>query len=55
MQYLTYNVQLNMSENTRNYWNAAINIAHRANHPTSTTMPVDGALIALVGKAQSTA
>lgn len=32
-------------------WNAAINIAHRANHPTSTTMPVDGALTALVGKA----
>ena len=36
-------------------WNAAINIALRGKHPTSTCLPIDGGLIALVGKAQSTA
>ena len=34
-------------------WNAAVNIAQRANHPTSTVLPIDGRIKALVGKAQS--
>lgn len=34
-------------------WNAAVNIAQRANHPTSTILPIDGKMQALVGKAQS--
>jgi IS605 OrfB family transposase len=36
-------------------WNASLNIALRANHPTSTQIPIDGKLIALVGRAPSTA
>ena len=36
-------------------WNAAVNIAQRANHPTSTILPIDGRMQALVGKAQSAA
>ena len=36
-------------------WNAAVNIAQRANHPTSTVLPIDGKMQALVGKAQSAA
>jgi IS605 OrfB family transposase len=36
-------------------WNAAVNIAQRANHPTSTVLPIDGKMQALVGKAQSVA
>ena len=36
-------------------WNAAVNIAQRAKHPTSTCLPIDGKLSALVGKAQSMA
>ena len=36
-------------------WNAAVNIAQRANHPTTTVLPIDGKMQALVGKAQSTA
>ena len=36
-------------------WNAAVNIAFRANHPTSKILPLDGKLSVLVGKAQSTA
>jgi IS605 OrfB family transposase len=34
-------------------WNAAVNIAQRANHPTPTVLPIDGKMQALVGKAQS--
>ena len=36
-------------------WNAAVNIAQRANHPTSTILPIDGKMRALVGKALSAA
>ena len=36
-------------------WNASVNIALRANHPTSTPLPIDGRLVALVGRALSTA
>lgn len=36
-------------------WNAAVNIAQRANHPTSTVLPIDGKMQALVGKALSAA
>lgn len=36
-------------------WNAAVNIAQRANHPTSTILPIDGKMQALVGKALSAA
>ena len=36
-------------------WNAAVNIAQRANHPTTTVSPIDGKMQALVGKALSTA
>ena len=36
-------------------WNAAVNIAQRAKHPTSTVLPIDGRMQALVGKAQSAA
>ena len=36
-------------------WNAAINIAQRANHPVSKSLPVDGRLSFLTGRAQSTA
>jgi IS605 OrfB family transposase len=36
-------------------WNAAVNIAQRANHPTSTILPIDGKIQALVGKALSAA
>ena len=36
-------------------WNAAVNIARRANHPTSTVLPIDGGMSALVGRARSTA
>ena len=36
-------------------WNASVNIALRANHPTSTPLPIDGRLVALVGRASSTA
>lgn len=35
-------------------WNASVNIALRANHPTSTPLPIDGRLVALVGRALST-
>ena len=35
--------------------NAAVNIAHRSNHPTSSTLPIDGKLMPLVGRAMSTA
>ena len=35
-------------------WNAAVNIAQRANHPTTTVLPIDGKMQALVGKPQST-
>jgi IS605 OrfB family transposase len=34
-------------------WNAAVNIALRAKHPTSTCLPIDGKLTALVGKVSS--
>lgn len=34
-------------------WNAAVNIAQRANHPTSTTLPIDGRMQAMVGKGLS--
>lgn len=34
-------------------WNAAVNIALRANHPTSTVLPIDGKMKALVGKVLS--
>lgn len=34
-------------------WNAAVNIAQRANHPTTTVLPIDGKMQALVGKPQS--
>ena len=36
-------------------WNAAVNIALRANHPVSKRLPVDGGLKFLTGRAQSTA
>ena len=36
-------------------WNAAVNITQRANHPTSTVLPIDGKIQALVGKALSAA
>lgn len=36
-------------------WNASVNIALRADHPTSTPLPIDGRLVALVGRAPSTA
>ena len=36
-------------------WNVAVNIAQRANHPTSTVLPIDGRMQALVGKALSAA
>ena len=36
-------------------WNAAINIARRANHPISSRLPVDGGLKPLIGRAQSIA
>lgn len=36
-------------------WNAAVNIAQRANHPTSTVLPIDGKMRVLVGKALSAA
>ena len=36
-------------------WNAAVNIAQRANHPTSTILPIDGKMQAMVGKALSAA
>ena len=32
-------------------WNAAVNIAQRAKHPTSTVLPIDGRMQAMVGKA----
>ena len=35
-------------------WNAAVNIAQRANHPTSIVLPIDGGLTTLVGREQST-
>jgi IS605 OrfB family transposase len=34
-------------------WNAAVNIAQRANHPASTVLPIDGKMNAMVGKPQS--
>ena len=34
-------------------WNAAVNIAQRANHPTPTILPIDGKMQALVGKVSS--
>ena len=36
-------------------WNIAVNIAQRANHPTSTVLPIDGRMQALVGRALSAA
>ena len=36
-------------------WNVAVNIAQRANHPTSTILPIDGRIKAMVGKALSAA
>ena len=36
-------------------WNAAVNIAQRANHPTSTILPIDGKMQAMAGKALSAA
>ena len=36
-------------------WNAAINIAQRANHPASKSLPIDGRLTFLTGRAQSAA
>ena len=36
-------------------WNAAVNIAKRANHPLSNAMPLDGSLKFLSGRALSTA
>lgn len=36
-------------------WNASVNIALRADHPTSTPLPIDGRLVALVGRAPSAA
>ena len=36
-------------------WNAAINIARRANHPISSCLPIDGRLTPLIGRAQSIA
>ena len=36
-------------------WNASVNIARRANHPTSNALPIDGRLSFLVGRASSTA
>lgn len=35
--------------------NAAVNIANRSKHPTSSVLPIDGKLLPLVGKAQSAA
>ena len=34
-------------------WNAAINIARRANHPISSVLPIDGGLTPLIGRVQS--
>lgn len=34
-------------------WNAAVNIALRANHPTSNPLPIDGGLKSLVGRVKS--
>ena len=34
-------------------WNAAINIARRANHPISSSLPIDGGLMPLIGRVQS--
>lgn len=34
-------------------WNAAINIGQRSNHPVSSKVPLDGALIPLMGRHQS--
>lgn len=34
-------------------WNAAVNIAHRANHPVSKVLPVDGGLRFLTGRVRS--
>ena len=34
-------------------WNAAINIARRANHPISSGLPIDGRLTPLIGRVQS--
>ena len=36
-------------------WNAAVNIAQRANHPTSAVLPIDGKIQVLAGKALSAA
>ena len=36
-------------------WNAAVNIGLRANHPLSSSLPIDGKLMPLSGKALSTA
>ena len=36
-------------------WNVAVNIAQRANHPTSTILPVGSKMQALVGKVLSAA
>lgn len=36
-------------------WNAAVNIAERANHPLSNVLPIDGKIQFLSGRAQSTA
>lgn len=35
-------------------WNAALNIALRANHPTSNCLPIDGGLLFLAGRVTST-
>ena len=34
-------------------WNAAINIARRANHPISSVLPIDGGLTPLIGRVRS--
>ena len=34
-------------------WNAAINIARRANHPISSCLPIDGGLTPIIGRVQS--
>ena len=36
-------------------WNAAVNIAKKANHPLSNALPLDGTLVFLSGRAQSIA
>ena len=36
-------------------WNASVNIAKRSGHPVSDTLPIDGGLVFLTGRASSTA